>query len=108
MSRHHRWYEEGEEVEDGDDSDNQMEETDSHRDEDASVDEMDYWLQRCSICFDSQLDLCLDYCRDQFCIDCFERLVSMILLFMGFFGLHDLIFSLPIVMLQKSSHRLGA
>ena len=84
MSRHHRWYEEGEEVEDGDDSDNQMEETDSHRDEDASVDEMDYWLQRCSICFDSQLDLCLDYCRDQFCIDCFERLVSMITYSWGF------------------------
>lgn len=76
MSRHHRWYEDGEDVEEGDDSDNQMDETDSHRDEDTSVDEMDYWLQRCSICFDSQLDLCLEYCRDQFCIDCFERLVA--------------------------------
>jgi len=76
MSRHHRWYEDGEDVEDGDESDNQMDENDSHRDEDTPVDEMDYWLQRCSICFDSQLDLCLEYCRDQFCIDCFERYVT--------------------------------
>lgn len=76
MSRHHRWYEEGENVEDDEDSDDQMEDDDSHRDDDTPIDEMDYWLQRCSICFDSQLDLCLDYCRDQFCIDCFERYVA--------------------------------
>lgn len=46
-------------------------------DSDASFqnneDEMDYWLQRCSICFDAQLDLCLEYCRDQYCLDCFRR-----------------------------------
>ncbi|KAI9472927.1 hypothetical protein BDB00DRAFT_776526 [Zychaea mexicana] len=37
---------------------------------------MDYWLQRCSICFDAQLDLCLEYCRDQYCLDCFRRYVT--------------------------------
>lgn len=36
-------------------------------------DDMDYWLQRCSICFEAQLDLCLEYCRDQYCLDCFRR-----------------------------------
>ncbi|KAI7855658.1 hypothetical protein BDC45DRAFT_505572 [Circinella umbellata] len=37
---------------------------------------MDYWLQRCSICFDAQLDLCLEYCRDQYCLECFRRYVT--------------------------------
>lgn len=36
-------------------------------------DEMQQWLERCSICFESKLDLCLDYCRDQFCLDCFQK-----------------------------------
>lgn len=36
-------------------------------------DEMQQWLERCSICFESRLDLCLDYCRDQFCLDCFQK-----------------------------------
>ncbi|CAG8837826.1 22296_t:CDS:2, partial [Racocetra persica] len=36
----------------------------------------EYWLQRCSICFDAQLDFCLELCRDQFCRDCFQRYVK--------------------------------
>ncbi|KAI8098578.1 uncharacterized protein BX664DRAFT_319063 [Halteromyces radiatus] len=39
-------------------------------------DDLSYWIERCSICFDARLDLCLDYCRDQFCIDCFQRYVT--------------------------------
>ncbi|CAO3625467.1 unnamed protein product [Cunninghamella blakesleeana] len=39
-------------------------------------DDFSYWIERCSICFDSRLDLCLDYCRDQFCLDCFRRYVT--------------------------------
>ncbi|RUP49080.1 hypothetical protein BC936DRAFT_143322 [Jimgerdemannia flammicorona] len=38
--------------------------------------DIEYWLQRCSICFDAQLDLCLDYCRDQFCRECFRRYIT--------------------------------
>ncbi|KAF7726679.1 hypothetical protein EC973_008553 [Apophysomyces ossiformis] len=38
--------------------------------------DMDYWLERCSICFDARLDLCLEYCRDQYCLDCFRRYVT--------------------------------
>lgn len=40
---------------------------------DPGYEEIEYWLQRCSICFDSRLDFCLEYCRDQFCRDCFQR-----------------------------------
>jgi hypothetical protein len=36
-------------------------------------DDLSYWMERCSICFDARLDLCLDYCRDQYCLDCFQR-----------------------------------
>jgi hypothetical protein len=36
---------------------------------------MEYWMQRCSICFDRRMDLCLRPCRDQFCSDCFQRYV---------------------------------
>ncbi|RHZ79859.1 hypothetical protein Glove_140g136 [Diversispora epigaea] len=42
----------------------------------TSVQDIEYWLQRCSICFDAQLDFCLDICRDQFCRDCFQRYVK--------------------------------
>ncbi|CAG8486820.1 15367_t:CDS:10, partial [Acaulospora colombiana] len=42
----------------------------------TSVQDIEYWLQRCSICFDAQLDFCLDLCRDQFCRDCFQRYVK--------------------------------
>ncbi|KAI8601883.1 hypothetical protein EDD21DRAFT_304481 [Dissophora ornata] len=38
--------------------------------------EIEFWLQRCSICFDARLDFCLEYCRDQFCRDCFQRYVK--------------------------------
>ncbi|CAG8718629.1 9508_t:CDS:2, partial [Acaulospora morrowiae] len=41
-----------------------------------SAQDIEYWLQRCSICFDAQLDFCLDLCRDQFCRDCFQRYVK--------------------------------
>ena len=36
-------------------------------------DDLNIYLERCSICFDSKLDLCLEYCRDQFCLECFQR-----------------------------------
>ncbi|ORX99710.1 hypothetical protein K493DRAFT_257031 [Basidiobolus meristosporus CBS 931.73] len=42
----------------------------------SSSPDIEYWLQRCSICFDAQLDFCLDYCRDQYCRDCFKRYVK--------------------------------
>jgi hypothetical protein len=41
--------------------------------DDDDEDDMQQWLERCSICFESKLDLCLDYCRDQFCLDCFQK-----------------------------------
>ncbi|CAG8493766.1 20315_t:CDS:2 [Rhizophagus irregularis] len=41
-----------------------------------SIQDIEYWLQRCSICFDAQLDFCLEVCRDQFCRDCFQRYVK--------------------------------
>ncbi|KAF1800639.1 hypothetical protein FB192DRAFT_1284245 [Mucor lusitanicus] len=39
-------------------------------------DDLNRYLERCSICFDSKLDLCLEYCRDQFCLECFQRYVT--------------------------------
>lgn len=36
-------------------------------------DDMDHFLDRCSICFDAQLDMCLEFCRDQYCVECFQR-----------------------------------
>jgi hypothetical protein len=45
----------------------------NHQEEDDEDDDMQQWLERCSICFESKLDLCLDYCRDQFCLDCFQK-----------------------------------
>lgn len=42
-------------------------------DEDEDEDDLNRYLERCSICFDSKLDLCLEYCRDQFCLECFQR-----------------------------------
>jgi hypothetical protein len=41
--------------------------------EEEDENDMQQWLERCSICFDSKLDLCLDFCRDQFCLDCFQK-----------------------------------
>ncbi|RKP06736.1 hypothetical protein THASP1DRAFT_18073 [Thamnocephalis sphaerospora] len=36
---------------------------------------MDYWLERCSICFDHRMEFCLQPCRDQYCFECFQRYV---------------------------------
>ncbi|KAI9250041.1 hypothetical protein BY458DRAFT_525040 [Sporodiniella umbellata] len=40
------------------------------------AEEVQKWSERCSICFEARLDLCLDYCRDQFCLVCFQTYVS--------------------------------
>ncbi|KAH7046137.1 hypothetical protein BKA57DRAFT_395980 [Linnemannia elongata] len=50
--------------------------SDDESEGDAMPNEMEYYLQRCSICFDSQLDFCLEMCRDQFCRDCFQKYVK--------------------------------
>lgn len=54
-----------------------MSEANIIRDEDTAEymggDDMNFWLQRCSICLDSKFSLFLDSCRDQFCADCFAR-----------------------------------
>ncbi|CAO3594623.1 unnamed protein product [Absidia cylindrospora] len=47
---------------------------------DEAEEQMEYWLQRCSICFDSPLDLCLEYCRDQYCGECFQRYVTEVVM----------------------------
>jgi hypothetical protein len=41
--------------------------------EDDEMNNMYFWLQRCSICLDQTYSLCLENCRDQFCKDCFAR-----------------------------------
>ncbi|CAO3570546.1 unnamed protein product [Mortierella alpina] len=41
-----------------------------------SFNDIEFWLQRCSICFDARLDFCLEFCRDQFCRECFQRYVK--------------------------------
>lgn len=50
-----------------------------HREEinnnDEEDDDIQQWLERCSICFESKLDLCLDFCKDQFCLNCFQKYV---------------------------------
>ncbi|KAI8976799.1 hypothetical protein BDB01DRAFT_307712 [Pilobolus umbonatus] len=33
-------------------------------------------VNRCSICFDAKLDLCIEECRDQFCLDCFQKYIT--------------------------------
>ncbi|KAF8937832.1 E3 ubiquitin-protein ligase arih2 [Haplosporangium gracile] len=50
--------------------------SDDESEGDAMSNEMEYYLQRCSICFDSRLDFCLELCRDQFCRDCFQKYVK--------------------------------
>ncbi|KAM3579192.1 hypothetical protein VKS41_008412 [Umbelopsis sp. WA50703] len=56
-----------------------MSEADAIQDEDPSDylgEDMNFWLQRCSICLDSKFSLFLDSCRDQFCSDCFARYIE--------------------------------
>ncbi|KAG0284825.1 E3 ubiquitin-protein ligase arih2 [Linnemannia gamsii] len=50
--------------------------SDEESEGDTMSNEMEYYLQRCSICFDSRLDFCLEMCRDQFCRDCFQKYVK--------------------------------
>ncbi|SAM05011.1 hypothetical protein [Absidia glauca] len=47
---------------------------------DAEEHQMDYWMQRCSICFDAPLDLCLEFCGDQYCNECFQRYVTEVVM----------------------------
>lgn len=42
-------------------------------------DNVEYWLQKCSICFDNNYDFYFDGCRDQFCYSCFDRYVMLCL-----------------------------
>ncbi|KAF9111136.1 hypothetical protein BGX27_005344 [Mortierella sp. AM989] len=63
------------------DEDEGLDEEEDHQSDEGSegepgFNEMEYWLQRCSICFDARLDFCLELCRDQFCRDCFQRYVK--------------------------------
>ncbi|RCI05330.1 hypothetical protein CU098_005068 [Rhizopus stolonifer] len=41
----------------------------------ADQDEMEHFMNRCSICFDAQLDFCLEYCKDQYCLECFQKYI---------------------------------
>ncbi|KAF1802135.1 hypothetical protein V8B55DRAFT_1584525 [Mucor lusitanicus] len=41
-------------------------------------DEMEQFMNRCSICFDAHLDFCLEYCRDQYCLDCFQKYIVQV------------------------------
>lgn len=50
-----------------------MYETDSVASSYAEGDDIEHFLNCCSICFDAQLDMCLEHCKDQYCIDCFQR-----------------------------------
>ncbi|CAO3697451.1 unnamed protein product [Rhizopus stolonifer] len=44
--------------------------------EQDEMNNMYFWLQRCSICLDQTYNLCLEGCRDQFCKDCFSRYIE--------------------------------
>ncbi|KAI8380816.1 hypothetical protein BD560DRAFT_387193 [Blakeslea trispora] len=44
-----------------------------HHETEDEMNNMYFWLQRCSICLDQTYSLCLESCRDQFCQDCFSR-----------------------------------
>lgn len=60
----------------GDDGNKPTARFNNHRHhEDDDDDDMQQWLERCSICFESKLDLCLDFCKDQFCLQCFQKYV---------------------------------
>ena len=40
---------------------------------------IEYWIQKCSICFDARYDFCVEACRDQYCRACFERYIGELL-----------------------------
>ncbi|OBZ88239.1 E3 ubiquitin-protein ligase dbl4 [Choanephora cucurbitarum] len=40
------------------------------------ADNVQKYIEGCSICFERKLDFCLEYCRDQFCTDCFQKYVT--------------------------------
>ncbi|KAF9186042.1 E3 ubiquitin-protein ligase arih2 [Haplosporangium sp. Z 767] len=58
------------------DEDEEDRQSDDGSEADPGYNEIEIWLQRCSICFDARLDFCLEFCRDQFCRDCFQRYVK--------------------------------
>ncbi|KAG0257090.1 E3 ubiquitin-protein ligase arih2 [Mortierella polycephala] len=58
------------------DDDEEDRQSDDGSEVDPGYNEIEIWLQRCSICFDARLDFCLEFCRDQFCRDCFQRYVK--------------------------------
>ncbi|KAJ3075466.1 hypothetical protein HK102_005596, partial [Quaeritorhiza haematococci] len=47
----------------------------SLEDGEMNYSDLEYLYSRCSICFDSRLDFCLQGCKDQFCRACFQRYV---------------------------------
>ncbi|CAO3612181.1 unnamed protein product [Cunninghamella blakesleeana] len=49
-------------------------------DYDDEEDQMEYWSQKCSICFDATLDICLNYCNDQYCVECFEKYITEVVM----------------------------
>ncbi|KAI7899687.1 uncharacterized protein BX663DRAFT_520030 [Cokeromyces recurvatus] len=49
---------------------------DSHMLVEDEMNNMYFWLQRCSICLDQTYNLCLETCRDQFCKECFSRYIE--------------------------------
>ncbi|KAI8379813.1 hypothetical protein EDC96DRAFT_491805 [Choanephora cucurbitarum] len=49
-----------------------------HHETEDEMNNMYFWLQRCSICLDQTYSLCLESCRDQFCQDCFSRYIEEI------------------------------
>ncbi|KAI9591998.1 hypothetical protein BDF19DRAFT_388894 [Syncephalis fuscata] len=59
-----------------DNNDVVAEEEEEEEEEAPDPDTMEYWQERCSICFDKKLEFCLQPCRDQFCFECFQRYIA--------------------------------
>ncbi|KAG1539330.1 hypothetical protein G6F46_009034 [Rhizopus delemar] len=56
-----------------------------YQDDDDSIassfeeeDQMEIFIDRCSICFDAQHNLCVESCRDQFCLECFIKYIAQV------------------------------